>query len=97
METTGQASSKNIKPAKLKWAVYPFIALLKFYRYFVSPLLGPRCRFEPSCSSYAEEALKQHGVFIGLRLTLCRLCKCHPWHHGGYDPVPPHTHSHKER
>lgn len=64
------------------------IALIKFYKYFISPLLGPRCRFYPSCSSYAIEALRLHGVIIGLYLTLRRLLKCHPFHEGGIDPVP---------
>lgn len=67
---------------------YIFIALIKFYKYFISPLLGPRCRFYPTCSSYAIEALRLHGVIIGLYLTLRRLLKCHPFHDGGIDPVP---------
>jgi len=67
---------------------YTLIALIKFYQYFISPLLGPRCRFYPSCSSYALEALSRHGVIIGLYLTLRRLLKCHPLHEGGIDPVP---------
>ena len=67
---------------------YALIALIKFYKYFISPLLGPRCRFYPSCSSYAIEALRLHGVIIGLYLTLRRLLKCHPFHEGGIDPVP---------
>ncbi|MFL0811192.1 MAG: membrane protein insertion efficiency factor YidD [Agarilytica sp.] len=67
-----------------------FICLLpiRFYRYFISPMLGPKCRFEPTCSHYAEIAIKQHGPFIGMYLAIKRLLKCHPWHPGGYDPVP---------
>lgn len=65
-----------------------YVFPLRFYRYFISPVLGPRCRFEPSCSVYAEEALKTHGFLLGLLLSLKRLGKCHPWHEGGFDPVP---------
>jgi putative membrane protein insertion efficiency factor len=66
----------------------PFIVLVKFYRYTVSPLLGNNCRFEPSCSEYAEQALHRHGAAKGLWLAVRRLGRCHPWHPGGYDPVP---------
>jgi uncharacterized protein len=59
------------------------------YRLAISPLLGPRCRFHPSCSSYALEALERHGAVRGLWLALRRVLRCHPWHPGGYDPVPP--------
>lgn len=65
------------------------IFLLRGYQYLISPLLGPRCRFHPSCSHYAIEALQQHGLLRGLWLTLRRLLRCHPWHPGGHDPVPP--------
>ncbi|MGR9114383.1 MAG: membrane protein insertion efficiency factor YidD [Gammaproteobacteria bacterium] len=64
------------------------IAIIKFYRYFISPLLGNNCRFYPSCSSYALEALHTHGAAKGSYLTLRRLLKCHPFHEGGLDPVP---------
>jgi len=62
--------------------------LLRFYRQAISPLLGPRCRFEPSCSAYAQEALVQHGVIKGLALAAWRLGRCHPFARGGIDPVP---------
>jgi uncharacterized protein len=58
------------------------------YRRFVSPLLGPRCRFAPSCSEYALTALAEHGAVRGLWLAAARIAKCHPFHPGGYDPVP---------
>ena len=63
------------------------ILMIRFYRACVAPLLGPCCRFVPSCSVYAEEAMRKKGAFLGSRLTLQRLCKCHPFHPGGFDPV----------
>jgi putative membrane protein insertion efficiency factor len=64
------------------------MALIKAYKYFISPLLGPSCRFYPSCSSYGLEAIQLHGAAKGSYLTLRRLLKCHPFHEGGIDPVP---------
>ena len=58
------------------------------YRRFVSPLLGARCRFAPSCSEYAITALTEHGAARGLWLAVARIARCHPFHPGGYDPVP---------
>lgn len=63
------------------------IALIRFYRRVVSPLFPPRCRFYPSCSEYAEEAVRRYGVLRGGWMALVRLSKCHPLHPGGYDPV----------
>lgn len=65
-------------------AVLPILA----YRLLLSPLLGPRCRFAPSCSEYAIEAIESHGVLRGGVLALRRVARCHPWHPGGYDPPP---------
>jgi putative membrane protein insertion efficiency factor len=67
------------------------MALIQVYRYTLSPMLGRQCRFEPSCSSYALEALQLHGAVRGSWLATRRVCRCHPWHPGGYDPVPPRT------
>jgi uncharacterized protein len=63
--------------------------LLQLYRFTLSPLIGSTCRFYPSCSSYALEAVEQHGSFHGCCLTARRLLRCNPWNPGGYDPVPP--------
>lgn len=67
------------------------IALIKAYQYFLSPLLGNHCRFYPSCSHYAVEAIERHGALRGGLLTIARLSRCHPWHEGGVDPVPTTT------
>lgn len=63
--------------------------LIGAYRYLVSPIIGPRCRFVPSCSEYADEAIAVHGVIRGGRFVLRRILRCHPWGDLGYDPVPP--------
>ncbi len=67
---------------------YPFILLIKIYRYTLSPLFGGNCRYYPTCSHYSEEAFKKHGAWQGFILTVKRILRCHPWHEGGYDPVP---------
>lgn len=64
------------------------IALVRVYQLTLSPLLGNSCRFEPSCSAYFIEAVRNHGVWKGGRLGFRRLFRCHPFHAGGYDPVP---------
>lgn len=65
------------------------LALVRFYRSGVSPMLAPRCRYLPSCSAYAVEALELHGAGRGSWLALRRVLRCHPFHKGGHDPVPP--------
>lgn len=67
------------------------ILLIRCYRYCLSPFLGSHCRFYPSCSSYALHAVEHHGFIKGGYLSAKRILKCHPWHPGGYDPVPEHT------
>lgn len=64
------------------------LLLLRAYQLGISPFLGQNCRFYPSCSQYAAEAIREHGAARGSLLTAKRLCKCHPWHPGGLDPVP---------
>ncbi|MEO6901805.1 MAG: membrane protein insertion efficiency factor YidD [Bacteroidia bacterium] len=67
---------------------YIFIGLIKIYQYTISPLLGPACRFEPTCSVYGIESIKRYGFLKGLFLTVKRVLKCHPWGGSGHDPVP---------
>ena len=64
------------------------IALIRVYQLFFSPLLGNHCRFYPSCSQYAREAVERYGVIRGVWLAIRRVLRCHPWHPGGVDPVP---------
>ena len=66
------------------------VLLVKGYRLLLSPWLGSSCRFEPTCSRYALEALERHGALTGSCLTLARIGRCHPWCDGGFDPVPEH-------
>jgi putative membrane protein insertion efficiency factor len=70
--------------------------LVRVYQVALSPLLGPNCRYYPTCSQYAIEALETHGSFKGTWLAIKRISRCHPWHEGGFDPVPgrclKHTH-----
>ena len=65
------------------------IVIIRGYRYLLSPWLGNHCRFYPSCSQYAVKSIETHGTGRGLWLAARRLARCHPWHPGGYDPVPP--------
>lgn len=67
---------------------WPLLMLVWLYRLAISPWLGNNCRFEPSCSQYALEALREHGAFRGTWLTARRIARCHPWGGSGYDPVP---------
>lgn len=64
------------------------MALIRCYQYAISPLFGRRCRFFPTCSEYAAEALQKHGALKGAGLGIRRMLCCHPWNPGGYDPVP---------
>ena len=79
---------KNLKQNLRKILSYPFIFLVRFYQICISPLKPATCRFTPTCSAYAIEALQKHGPIKGLYLTVKRLLRCHPWGGSGYDPVP---------
>jgi putative membrane protein insertion efficiency factor len=72
-----------------KILIAPFLFLIRFYQLAISPFLGQKCRFEPSCSKYFFEALQVHGLFYGFYLGTKRILSCHPWGKTGYDPVPP--------
>ncbi|HOO64769.1 MAG TPA: membrane protein insertion efficiency factor YidD [Synergistaceae bacterium] len=65
------------------------LLLIKTYKKYISPCLGTHCRFVPTCSEYAYTAIERFGFFRGSFLALRRICRCAPWHPGGYDPVPP--------
>ena len=71
-----------------KLLAWPLLALVWLYRMLISPWLGANCRFDPTCSRYAIEALREHGAFRGTWLTAKRIARCHPWGGSGYDPVP---------
>ena len=68
--------------------ISPFVFLIRFYQRGISPLFPASCRFQPTCSHYALEALQKHGLFKGGKLALKRISKCHPWGGSGHDPVP---------
>lgn len=68
--------------------IFPFIIVIKLYQFFISPFLGLNCRFNPTCSNYAINSLKKHGLIIGLYYSILRISKCHPWGDSGHDPVP---------
>ena len=65
------------------------LAIIRFYRNYISPITPPTCRFHPTCSQYGMEAIETHGALKGSYLTTLRILKCHPFHPGGFDPVPP--------
>jgi len=72
----------------LKCLGLPFIGLIKLYQWIISPMLGPKCRFTPTCSTYAFQAIEKYGPFKGLWLALKRISRCHPFGGSGYDPIP---------
>lgn len=71
-----------------RWLAGLLVALVTGYRRLISPWLGPRCRFEPTCSAYAQEAIERFGAVRGTWLAAKRIARCHPWGGSGYDPVP---------
>ena len=66
----------------------PFIFLIKIYQWVISPMIGPKCRYTPTCSHYTLEAIKKYGPLKGIWLGMKRISRCHPWGGSGYDPVP---------
>jgi putative membrane protein insertion efficiency factor len=70
-----------------KITIFPFVVLIKFYKLVISPMLGPKCRFTPTCSQYALDALRKYGIIKGLLKALYRISRCHPWGGSGYDPA----------
>lgn len=68
--------------------IFPFVILIRLYQIFISPLLGPNCRYSPTCSAYTLEALRIHGLFYGGWLSIKRIISCNPWGGSGYDPIP---------
>ena len=72
------------------------IALVRFYQYAISPMFGRRCRYFPTCSEYTVDAIRKYGALKGGWMGLKRIGRCHPWHPGGYDPVPPTHPCHEE-
>ncbi len=78
----------KIRSAVRKASIFPFVALIRFYKACLSPYLGRQCRFTPTCSTYALEAFEKHGPFKGLWLAVRRILRCNPFGGSGYDPVP---------
>ncbi|RKN84727.1 membrane protein insertion efficiency factor YidD [Paenibacillus ginsengarvi] len=91
---TGQPTQE---PGKGRAAKSALQLPIRFYRKWISPLKPPTCRFYPSCSAYALEAIEVYGPAKGSWMAVKRLCKCHPFHPGGFDPVPPHPDERTER
>jgi len=87
----------QLAQARPSAAARVLMALITGYRRFVSPLLGARCRFAPSCSAYALEAVREHGALRGTWLAVRRIGRCHPFNPGGFDPVPPALHGRRPR
>lgn len=84
----GTGSDQTISNRIRRPSTLIFLAVIKFYQYLISPFLGQRCRFYPSCSNYSEQAITEHGTIKGLYLSVKRLLRCHPLSDGGFDPVP---------
>ncbi|MBP3812449.1 MAG: membrane protein insertion efficiency factor YidD [Acidaminococcaceae bacterium] len=76
-----------MKNGVVKFLKILMISLIRFYQLCISPLLGNNCRYYPTCSQYAIEAIEKKGIIKGSWLAVKRICRCHPWHDGGYDPV----------
>ena len=89
LQSTGKIVSTDRKPSRpLSLLTVPFRCLIKGYQVLISPMLGQNCRFHPTCSCYAHQALEQHGLVKGTWLSIKRIMKCNPLHPGGFDYVP---------
>lgn len=88
MQSERSSKRSDRKFSARRVLIFPFVILIRFYQYCISPFIPKACRFEPSCSVYAVEAFQKHGVFKGFYLTVRRLSRGHPWGGSGYDPVP---------
>jgi uncharacterized protein len=84
--TEADGGLAQARPSPVAWVL---MALITGYRRFIGPMFGPRCRFAPSCSAYALEAIREHGALRGTWLAVRRIGRCHPFNPGGFDPVPP--------
>jgi uncharacterized protein len=89
MNMTCSAFLKRISNTISLFFIRLILLLIGWYRNGISPLLPPSCRYHPTCSAYAEEAVRTHGPWRGVGLAVYRICRCHPFRKGGYDPVPP--------
>ncbi|MGH3070013.1 MAG: membrane protein insertion efficiency factor YidD [Streptosporangiaceae bacterium] len=89
MISSPETSPGGRRPDQPSAGAWVLLLLIGTYRRFISPMLGPRCRFEPSCSAYALEAVRVHGALRGSWLAVRRIGRCHPFNRGGFDPVPP--------
>jgi len=87
--------TKRLRREGQSWAARALVAAIGGYQRWISPALGPRCRFYPSCSQYAKTAIEVHGALRGSGLAVRRLAKCQPFHPGGIDPVPPARSDHR--
>ncbi|MCK4573624.1 MAG: membrane protein insertion efficiency factor YidD [candidate division Zixibacteria bacterium] len=87
LKSADYSGASTIKPERTPLWAWPLIFAIYAYRYTFSPIIGNSCRFYPTCSHYAEDALHKHGAWHGSIMAAKRLLRCHPWHGGGYDPV----------
>lgn len=74
---------------RYRWSILPLVALVKAYQLTLSPIIGRQCRYVPTCSQFAIDALREYGAARGIWMAARRICRCHPFAKGGYDPVPP--------
>ncbi len=88
MQSTGKITPETVASKPISMFTLPFRLLIKVYQTIISPMLGQNCRFHPTCSSYAHQALEQHGLVKGIWLSVKRIVKCNPMHPGGFDYVP---------